>query len=244
MGVFIGVSGLLDWLNAACLVWFLFCWVGYSRFARHMAKRTDCLASVMHRLRMDWMQQLLFREQRVSDASIIANLERNVSFMASTSILVLAGVVSIIASAEQFYTQLSILPFAAQTSVALLQLKLLAFACIFVYAFFTFTWSLRQFGFCSVILGATPVQQLNDMSLAQQRAYASNSGKVLDQAAHSYNYGLRAYYFSMAMLAWFVDPLLFIFATALVVVILYRREFHSRALAALLEVGRDWGQDA
>tara|TARA_B100000446_G_scaffold46105_2_gene42132 strand:- start:27579 stop:27797 length:219 start_codon:yes stop_codon:yes gene_type:complete len=64
-----------------------------------MAKKTECIASVMHRLRMDWMQQLLHRDNRVSDASIIANLERNVSFMASTSILILAGLLTVIASA-------------------------------------------------------------------------------------------------------------------------------------------------
>ncbi len=88
-----------DITNTFCILWFLVCWIGYSRFARHMAKKTECIASVMHRLRMDWMQQLLHRDNRVSDASIIANLERNVSFMASTSILILAGLLTVIASA-------------------------------------------------------------------------------------------------------------------------------------------------
>ncbi|MGH1371863.1 MAG: DUF599 domain-containing protein [Cellvibrionaceae bacterium] len=228
------------WINLGCLIWFLVCWVGYSRFARHMAKQTECIASVMHRLRLDWMQQLLFRDQRVSDASIIANLERNVSFMASTSILVLAGLLTVLASVSEISQMLIQMPFVADATSGQLQFKLLVLICIFVYAFFTFTWSLRQFGFCSVIVGATPYHQVRELSAEQQQAYARHSGKVLDQAAHSYNFGLRAYYFAMAILAWFVHPLLFVLSVALVVSILYRREFHSSTLQALLMVDQGW----
>ncbi len=229
-----------QWVNLGCLVWFLFCWIGYSRFARHMAKKTECIASVMHRLRLDWMRQLLHREQRVSDASIIANLERNVSFMASTSILVLAGLLTVIASATDVNQMFQQIPLLAQASVGELQLKLLVLVCVFVYAFFTFTWSLRQFGFCSVIVGATPFLEPERLTFEQQQTYARHSGKVLDQAAHSYNFGLRAYYFAMAMLAWFVHPALFVVSVGLVVSILYRREFHSSTLQALLMVDQDW----
>ncbi len=227
-------------VNTICVLWFLLCWIGYSRFARHMAKRTECIASVMHRLRMDWMQQLLHRDNRVSDASIIANLERNVSFMASTSILILAGLLTVIASAGEVNQLKQGIPLVLQASAADSQLKLLVLACVFVYAFFTFTWSLRQFGFCSVIVGATPVARFGDLSIEQQRLYARHSGKVLDQAAHSYNFGLRAYYFAMALLAWFVHPVLFVLSVGLVVAILYRREFHSGTLNALLSVDQDW----
>ncbi|GAB3106138.1 DUF599 domain-containing protein [Aestuariicella hydrocarbonica] len=233
---------MTDWVNLGCLVWFLGCWVGYSRFARHMAKRTDCLASVMHSFRLAWMREVLFREIRMPDASIIANLERSVSFMASTTILVLAGIVTVLASSDQVYGLLQHLPFVAATTSAQLQFKLLVLVFIFVYAFFTFTWSLRQFSFCNVILGATPIFKPGDIDQAQRDTYARHTGKVLDQASHSYNFGLRAYYFSMAMLAWFIHPLAFVLAVALVVAILYRREFHSRTLHAMVEVSQDWGK--
>ena len=56
---------------------------------------------------------------------------------------------------------------------------------------------------------------------------------VASLSAENLNEGLRAYYFSMAALAWFFHPWLFFLATALVVFILYQREFHSRTLEAL-----------
>ena len=81
-----------------CLLWFFGCWVGYARFAKIQAKRRNCLASTMHQFRIAWMREMMGRDNRVPDASIIANLERNVSFMASTSILILAGLVTALAS--------------------------------------------------------------------------------------------------------------------------------------------------
>ena len=53
-------------------------------------------------------------------------------------------------------------------------------------------------------------------------------------AIYNFNLGLRAYYFSLALLTWFVHPLLFVIASSWVVGVLYRREFRSRTLKALL----------
>jgi len=232
----------IDWLNSVALLWFLCGWVGYSRFAKRRAKQVDCLASVMHRHRIDWMRSVFFREIRVSDAAIIANLERNVSFMASTSMLVLAGLVTVLANSDQVAILVGKLPFVLGASAEHLQLKLLILVCMFIYAFFTFTWSLRQFGFCSVLIGASPVVREGELSDGECELFARHTGKVFDQASHSYNFGLRSYYFAMALLAWFIHPLLFMAAVGLVVSILYHREFHSNSLQALLQVNLDWHQ--
>ncbi len=44
---------------------------------------------------------------------------------------------------------------------------------------------------------------------------------------------MRAYYFALAELSWFFHPWAFVVATAWVVLVLYRREFHSKALEIL-----------
>lgn len=53
-------------------------------------------------------------------------------------------------------------------------------------------------------------------------------------AANQFNFGLRAYYFGMATLAWFIHPWFFMLVTAGVVLILYRREFHSDVLEVMV----------
>ena len=59
------------------------------------------------------------------------------------------------------------------------------------------------------------------------------SGGVLSSAGNQFNLGLRAYYFGLAALSWFIHPWVFMVVTAGVVLVLYHREFHSRVLKVL-----------
>ncbi len=61
------------------------------------------------------------------------------------------------------------------------------------------------------------------------------ASRVLWLAGESYNNGIRAYYFSIPLMAWFIDPIASIVSTLLVTVVMYRREFHSPMLRALQE---------
>jgi uncharacterized membrane protein len=56
-------------------------------------------------------------------------------------------------------------------------------------------------------------------------------------AGESYNNGVRAYYFSIPLMAWLVDPILFFVGTLVVTIVLYRREFNSPIMSALKAVG-------
>ncbi len=100
----------------------------------------------------------------------------------------------------------------------------------FVYAFFKFTWAFRQYNYCLILVGCAPAPSLlTDASatIAQRLAHiASLTGQ------HS-NRGIRAYYFGLAALSWFIHPWLFMLLTVWVVLVLYRREFRSRLLRTL-----------
>jgi uncharacterized membrane protein len=179
------------------------------------------------------MRRVLLRDIRVGDAALIANLERNVSFLASTTILILAGLLTVFTVSEQISSLVSQIPFAITASPLSVQLKMLMLVVIFVYSFFTFTWSMRQYGFCSIVLGAAPMVGEKGVSVGERERYAFYAARVIDLAGLSYNHGLRAYYFALSVLAWFISPYLFFLSTSFVVAVLYRREFKSRSLLAL-----------
>lgn len=101
---------------------------------------------------------------------------------------------------------------------------------IFVYAFFKFTWSLRQFNLCCILIGAAPLK-VNDSDTAY--VYARRAARLHALAGDHYNRGLRAYYSGLAVLTWFASPWLFMGVSTLVMVVLNRREFHSDSLKAL-----------
>lgn len=230
------MSEEIGWLNWAGLIWFLTCWVVYSRFAKIMAKKTASLSSVMHVHRINWMRRVLQREVRVSDAALLANLERNVTFFASSCVLILAGLLTALTAIEDVQQTLAGVKLASGDSILALEFKVVVMICVFIYAFFTFTWSMRQFGFASVLVGAAPMPDDDSVTAADRRSFAIYGAKIIDQASHSYNYGLRAFYFSLALISWFVNPWFFMVAAATVVGVLYEREFLSSSLKSLKKV--------
>jgi uncharacterized membrane protein len=106
---------------------------------------------------------------------------------------------------------------------------------IFIYAFFRFTWSLRQYSFGALLVGSAP-QPESFVDETQRQAFADRAGRVMGLAAETFNDGLRAYYLSFAATAWFLSPWAMIVATGGVIFVLYRREFRSDVLALLNQV--------
>lgn len=223
----------IDIINWFSLIWFISCWAGYSLFAKFMAKRTASLSSVLHVHRINWMRRLLQREIRVGDAALLANLERNVTFFATSCVLILAGLFTALTAAEQLLPMLKAISFMASDTLLEIELKVTVLIGIFIYAFFTFTWSMRQFGFASVLVGAAPMPDDNSVTANERRSFAIYAAKVIDQASHTYNYGLRAFYFSLTVMSWFIGPWVFMAAATCVIGVLYEREFLSKSLKAM-----------
>ncbi|SDU09555.1 Uncharacterized membrane protein [Halopseudomonas salegens] len=222
------------WLNLFAFLWLMLCWVGYTRYADYKAKNTACLASILHLYRLDWMNRLLLRDQRIADASVVGNLERNTAFFASSTLLILAGLLAVLGATDRAQSLLQDLPFVTTVSREVSELKLLVLLAIFVYAFFTFSWGMRQYNFASVLVGSAPIVGEKNVTEAERKAYAERGARVLSMAAHEFNLGLRAFYFALATLSWFINPWIFILVTTGVVGVLYRREFHSDVLRAML----------
>ena len=214
----------LEW---ASMLWFLACWIGYGRYSglnsTHGQRLQDALQVHIKR----WIVQIEQRDNRMVDTSIVANIERNATFMASSSLLIIAGLVTAIGSTEKalsLFTQLPFVRFDPQTW----EIGLISLTIVFAYAFFTFTWCIRQWGFASILIGSVPhPKEGTDERLEQ------SLGQIISLAVYHFNIGLRAYYFSLALLTWFLHPLVFMLATAWVVGVLYRREYKPRTLKAL-----------
>ena len=222
----------LHHLIAAC--WFVLCWAGYTRYAHVKGRTTPCLASVLHLYREDWMRRMLLRENRIADANVIGNLERNASFFASSTLIILAGILTVLGASERAVSLLADLPFVQSASRGMSEVKLLCLGVVFVYAFFTFSWCMRQYNFAAVLVGSAPMIGERHVTEQERKAFAERTARVISMAANQFNYGLRAYYFGMANLAWFINPWFFMLVSAGVVVVLSRREFHSDVLEVMV----------
>lgn len=218
-------------LDGAALIWFLIAWSGYTYFADDFSKNRTSLMTVMYQYRLQWMKESLHRDVRVADASLIATLIRSISLFASTAIFIIGGIVAIFGGLEQVQALTKDLTYVAKTSKVMWEIKLLVLAMVFVYAFFKFAWALRQFNYMIIVMGAFPAPEHGQTPKAQK--IAERAARVNALAVQTFNRGMRAYYFGLAALSWFLHPWIFIGATLFVVLVIYRREFKSRTLKTL-----------
>jgi uncharacterized membrane protein len=230
------VVAVLPWLDWVALAAFGIGWAGYVWFAASRAQTHLSILATTNRIRHDWMLQVTYREVRVVDGVVIQNLSTSPSFFASTTILIIGGLLAVLSTTDKAHELVRELPFAAQTSVLVFDLKTLLLLVIFVYAFFRFTWSMRQYTFGALLVASAPESEVFDAKGLSREAFAQKAGRVVSLAAETFNDGLRAYYFAFAAMAWFVSPIAFLLGTAMVVFVLYRREFRSDVLD-ILNVG-------
>lgn len=216
-----------DW---AALAVFFACWIGYAAVTDRVdtIQRQSVIAA-MDEYRRRWMLALLDRANRISDTAIIGNLMTSTGFLANTSIFILGGLVALLASPDLGRRVLAALPWAEPPgSDAAWEFRVVLLMLIFVRAFFELTWALRQFNYCSILIGGIGMG-------AEFTPQAEVAAKVANRAARHFNTGLRAYYFGLAALAWIIHPAALMAASLLVLRELYRREFKSAVRDALHE---------
>lgn len=221
----------LTWLDAAALGLFVAVWTGYQWYADYRDTARPRLGKAMERFVREWAERMVERDNRMVDVNVLRNLTRSSQFFASTTMLILGALVALMGYAERAASVVAELPFAQQVSLRLWELKILVLLLIFVYAFFKFSWSIRQFGFCSILVGAT---RKPTPDIEPHAAHIHRVATVTAFANRNFNHGLRAYYFGVAALSWFLHPVLMIAITLAVVYVLHQREFRSQTLDLLI----------
>jgi uncharacterized membrane protein len=214
-------------------IWFMSLWVGYTLIVDRQGPKQRHAAGVMHDLRVRWMQRMLERDNRMADVNIVTAHMRSAMLFASITILILAGVVTILGNVGRAREVVSELSFAVSASQELWEIKVLVLTFIFVYAFFKYAWCLRQFNFTLIFIGAAPLPE--EVNVRERKDYPDRGARLMDRGIISYNRGLRAYYFGLALLWWFIGPIFLAISTIWVVAVLYRRDFRSVVLQTLSE---------
>ena len=218
-----------DWLALAV---FMAGWIGYSWYADRAARSEFGLRGVTRKLRYDWAKQMVARENRIVDGALTGNLMQSVSFYANTTIYIIAGLIAVAGTLDRLMSITEDLPFARVQTREIIEAKLFLLIGIFIFAYFKFTWALRQYNFLSILIGSAPDRQAPaDVTEPHVVRFAT----VNTLAGDEFNRGIRAYYFGFAALAWFVHPFVVMSTTVLILAVLYRRDFLSKTLHALTD---------
>ncbi len=177
--------------------------------------------------RVAWMQNMAVREVRIVDAQLLASLSQGNAFFASTSAIGIGGLAAMIGSGDQVQKLFERLPYAAQSTPVVWEMKMILLITIFIYAFFKFAWAFRLAHYTAIMIGATPIANGKNQSDCDE--HALRTARLIGIAGEHSNSGLRAFYAAIAALAWFYHPFAFMIASAWVLTILIRRDFLSRS---------------
>src|SRR5689334_7988020 len=89
----------LPLIDAIALVGFLLCWFGYGVIARCLSKRRPSLISTVNVFRERWMRRVCHHDSHIADAALLGNLLRGALFFASTTVVILGGLIAVLGPA-------------------------------------------------------------------------------------------------------------------------------------------------
>ena len=193
-----------------------------------------------------WMGCMLERKNRTIDTQLIGHAMCSCTIFASTSILILAGLLGSLGAIDHIHVIISQLSFATQTSQSNLETKISLFILMLVFSFCQFTLSLLKFKHCCALIGAAPPPPVPDL---QRSSIRRDITMILTQAMNIFNSGMRAYCFAFALLAWFIHPIALMVAEGGVAFLLvYHQGFSPARRYIALQVSvlqrRDGGKNS
>jgi uncharacterized membrane protein len=198
----------------------LLCYFAYNIIVPQLEKLRPSLSVIMNMQRRRWVANAALRESPF-DAILSGNIMGSVSFLASTAVLLILAIFAVFGQLPALMAALNSASLHRVYSVTEVQLHLVVMLTMFVLAFFAFTLSLRQFNHFCIMLGAidhsSPISDEEIDAITRMNALG----------AKNFNSGIRAYYFSVATVAWFVSEWLPIATCVATILILAHREFFS-----------------
>jgi uncharacterized membrane protein len=218
-------------LDSLAIAWFVLSIGAYRAVAERRPFEINSIVHAVQRQRVAWLKNMARRDNRVLDAIVLQSLGQGNAFFASTSAIAIGGLTALIGTGEKAQAFIEKLPFAAQSSPQIWELKILLLMSIFIYAFFKFAWAFRLSHYTGIMIGATPI--MSSENGPECDAHAERTATLIGIAAEHSNSGLRSFYYAIAAMAWFFHPLAFVAATTWVLLILIRRDFYSRSLRIL-----------
>ena len=187
-----------DWLALAL---FILCWLGYGPLLALLARRSGTLNDDMTVIRRVWMTAMTHREIRLVDSTLMGHTINSGGFFASTNLLLIAAVASVLFGGEQAMQGFASVG-ADNVPMKLLEAKLALVLVCLARGLLDFIWSIRQMNYALALIGAAPEVHTE----ADRAALGEAAANLLNPALSAFSQGVRGYYFALAAAAWLFGP--------------------------------------
>ncbi|MBU1385137.1 MAG: DUF599 domain-containing protein [Alphaproteobacteria bacterium] len=214
--------------NGLALGLFFLCWLGYGPLLAVLARRVGSLNDDMIIVRRAWMRVMTHREVRIVDSQLMGHTINSGGFFASTNLLLIAAVASVLFGGEQALQGFASVG-AEAVPVRVLEAKLALVLVCLARGLLDFIWSIRQLNYALALIGAAPEVHTE----ADRVALGEAAANLLNPALSAFSQGVRGYYFALAASAWLFGPHWLALGVAVVFCLLVWRQVGSPAARAV-----------
>ncbi|WP_298746644.1 DUF599 family protein [uncultured Brevundimonas sp.] len=214
--------------DGLALAFFLVCWLGYGPLLAGLARRSGSLNDDMIVVRRAWMRVMTHREVRIVDSQLMGHTINSAGFFASTNLLLIAAVASVLFGGDQALQGLASVG-TDTVPTRILEARLALVLVCLARGLLDFIWSIRQMNYALALIGAAPEVDAE----ADRQALGEAAADLLNPALSAFSQGVRGYYFALAAAAWLFGPAWLGLAAAAVFLLLVWRQAASPAARAV-----------
>ena len=189
-------------LDGLALSLFTICWLGYGPLLTLLARSSGSLNDDMTVIRRVWMTAMTHREVRLVDSQLMGHSINTASFFASTNLLLIAAVASVLFGGEAALQGFAAVG-AEAVPMKLMEAKMALVLVCLARGFLDFIWSIRQLNYALALIGAAPEAHTE----ADRVALGEAATGLMNPALAAFSQGVRGYYFALAAAAWLFGPL-------------------------------------
>ncbi|HEX8963040.1 MAG TPA: DUF599 domain-containing protein [Rhodocyclaceae bacterium] len=176
--------------------------------------------------RTAWVETVMAERRDILAVQTLRNSTMAATFLASTSVLLIIGVLSLSGQGDKLEAAWHSLNTFGARHTELWIVKLLFLLLDLFFAFFSFSMSIRVFNHVGYLINVP-------LSLGHKSISPAHVAIHLNRAGRFYSLGMRAYYYAVPLVFWLFGPHLMLLATLGLIVVLYRIDRAPKVAAAV-----------
>jgi len=213
--------------HATDLASFAVCAMALLLYQLYLNRRTrldpaSSVQDIMLTARAAWVETVMQERRDILAVQTLRNSTMAASFMASTAILLIIGVLTLSAQGDKLSGTWHVLNFLGHASAEMWLFKLLMMLFDLMFAFFSFSMSVRLFHHIGYSINVPLARGLAQTQPAQVVAQMNRAGIF-------YRIGTRAYFYIVPLLFWLFGPLLLVGSTLVLIFFLYHLDRAPRS---------------
>ena len=178
-------------------------------------KRPTYTVQAVNRIaRTAWVETIMNERRDILAVQTLRNSTMAATFLASTAVLLIIGVLTLSGQAAKLNTTWHALNALGATHNSIWLIKLLVLLSDLFVAFFCFSMSIRIFNHVGFMINVP-------LTLNHKMISPSHVALHLNRAGKFYSIGMRAYYFSVPMVFWLFGPHFLLASTIMLIFVLY-----------------------